>query len=352
MYKHTHCSQPAPGELGRALALTEKGKNEFSPNKHEELGTIFTAEELSKIISLTEDEVRAIRLIEDKFPMKITQHYAQFFHKTDPNDPLRRIAIPSLQELIRYPDDNDADVHSDEAKYQPVEGIIHRYPGKLLLIPTLRCFGHCRFCFRSGRKISTLGDNKIEQALDYIRKREEIRDVVITGGDPLTLDRMRLENILSELRAIDHVEIIRITTHAPVYMPQLVDSELVNMVAKYKPLIVIVSFIHPREITLEVCKGLEMLSDSGIILLQQGPILRGINDSTNLLKELYERLVEHRVLPYYAIWGIIAPGVRHFAIDGLQAKQFIQGLWNNTSGFCVPRLITSDQNNNKVRSMG
>ncbi len=313
---------------------------------------IVTARLLSKFIRLTEDEMRSIEKIKNRFPMKITRHYAQLLHKSDPNDPLRQIAVPSLQELIKHPDDDEVDVHSDEAKYQPVEGIIHRYPGKLLLIPTLKCFGHCRFCFRSGKKIRTLEDEKIEQALEYIRHTKDIRDVIISGGDPLVLERSRLEYILSELRSIDHIEIIRIGTRAPAYMPQLIDCEFVNMVAKYKPIIMVISFLHPREITSEVCKALELLSDSGVVLLQQGPILKGINDNTEVLKELYEKLAKHRVIPYYAHWGVFAPGIRHFAIDGDQARQLIRKLENRTSGFCIPHLITLDQKNNKVRTLG
>jgi lysine 2,3-aminomutase len=315
-------------------------------------GTIVTAKQLSRFICLTEDEIRSIEERRNSFPMKITGHYAQLLHKTDPNDPLRRIAVPSSQELIKYPDDDEIDVHSDEAKYQPVEGIIHRYPGKLLLIPTLRCIGHCRFCFRSGKEISTLEEDKIEQALEYIRQRKDVRDVTITGGDPLVLERSRFEYILSELRSIDHIEIIRIGTHAPVYMPQLIDCEFVNMVAKYKPVVMTVSFLHPREITPEACEALELLSDSGVVLLQQGPILKGINDNTDVLKELYEKLAKHRVIAYYAIWGIFAPGIRHFAIDGHRARELILGLENRTSGFCVPHLITLDQENNKDRTLG
>jgi len=310
-----------------------------------------SAQELGEYIKLTNEEKEAIGKLKDSFPMKITRHYAELIRDKEPDDPLRKMVIPSLQELVIRSDDEQTDVHADEAKYQPVEGIIHRYPGKLLLLPTLACLSHCRFCFRSGQRVKALTMKKLNIAIDYIRKKKSVRDVVLTGGDPLTLSLSKLEKILSSLRTIKHVQIIRIGTRALAFTPQIIDERFVEMLAKYKPIVMILSFMHPREITPKCCKSLERLSNAGIVLLQQGPLLKGINDDPKVLKELYEKLAQHSVIAYYGIYGIHAPGVRHFVIDRNEARKIVTRMENKTSGFCIPHLITLDQSENKTRSL-
>lgn len=313
---------------------------------------ITTEQELSRYITLTDMEKEGIRRCRPVMPMKITEHYAKLLRPDDPQDPLRRLVIPSMDELIEYPDDREVDFHKDEATYQPTDGIIHRYPGKVLLMVTTGCLAHCRFCFRSEKVIKSLRKKQLEQALNYIRQDPSIRDVIFSGGDPLSVAISELEYALAEVRKIDHVQIIRITTHAPVYMPQIFDEALIATLKKYKPLYLLVSFIHPRELTAEACQVLDRLSDAGIVLLQQGPLLKGINDDVETLKALYEKLASHRTVPYYAIWGILGPGIRHFAVTGDEARDLLRKLENNTSGFCVPHLITVNQQNNKVRTRG
>lgn len=314
--------------------------------------TITKTNQLSEFVSLTDAEQEAIRKCRPIMPMKITTSYAQLLDKDDPCDPLRRVVIPSLDELVTYPDDAVVDNHKDEARYQPVAGVIHRYPGKVLLMYTKACFAHCRFCFRSEKVVTTLEGRHLDGALDYIRGDGSIRDVIFTGGDPLYGDTAKLEHALSEVRRIPHVEIIRITTRAPVFAPEIFDDRLVAMLSRYKPLFMLISFVHPRELTEQVCGVLDRLSDAGIVLMQQGPILRGINDDTDTLRRLYEKLVQHRTIPYYAIWGILAPGNRHFALTGREARDLMRGLENTTSGFCIPHLSTLDQNNDKTRAIG
>jgi lysine 2,3-aminomutase len=317
-----------------------------------ELGRNVTrSEDLDRVIALTDDEKTAIAELSDAYPMKITRHYLGLLDPGNPNDPLRRLVVPSPLELRHRPGEEDDDVHADEAQYQPCPGIIHRYPGKLLLIPTLACPAHCRFCFRKGKKVAHLSQDEGEDALAYIRGNESIRDVIITGGEPLMLTNEELFYWVSSVRAIPHVEIIRITTRTPIYLPSRITDELVGMLAEHAPMFVIVSFAHPREIVPDVERALGRLADAGIVLLQQGPILRGINDDPVVLKEMYEKLASLRVLPYYAIWGICAPGAEHFLVDGHEAAEIIGSLENRTSGFCVPHLITIARGD-KVRMMG
>jgi len=307
--------------------------------------------ELEQHLALTDSERRAIDELKTEYPLLISRHYLNLIDPADPDDPLRKVVVPSAQELTYRPGEEDDDVHSDEAQYQPCPGIIHRYPGKLLFIPTLACPSHCRFCFRKGRKVKHLSEEEGQQALDYIRDNESIRDVIVTGGEPLILEDEEIRHWLSEIRAIPHVEIIRMTSRFPIYIPSRITEPLVSVLAEHKPFFMTFSFVHPREVTPEVERGLNMMAEAGIVMLQQGPLLRGVNDDPEVLRALYEKLVRNRVLPYYAIWGIHAPGAEHFLVDGDEASHVLGSLENKTSGFCIPHLITIARGD-KVRMMG
>ena len=312
------------------------------------MAQISTLADLKMTLGLNDSEVNEIENVSAKFPMKIPKYYTQLMNK---HEVLRQVVVPSVKELVEYNDDVATDVHADESRYQPVEGIVHRYPGKLLFLPTLQCFGHCRFCFRSAHRIKPLEREKLNKAYSYIRSRTDIREVIVTGGDPLTLPMENLEEILATIKAIDHVEVIRLGTRALAFAPQVITKEMVSMLAKYKPLYMALSFVHPEEITPYCEEKLNMLADSGIVMLQQGPVLKGVNDDAQVLKQMYEKLAQNRVLAYHAIYGIYAPGVRHFMTNRKKAKRLLMELENNTSGYCLPQMITLDQNNNKSRSV-
>lgn len=340
--------------LIRMLVIKDDGVHGFkeqspglSPHPRSAFDCLSEAE-LCKTMALSDDAADKIRTVAAKFPMKIPRYYAELMKD---HDVLQQIVVPSPQELIEYEDDATMDVHADESQYQPVEGIVHRYSGKLLFFPTLECFGHCRFCFRAGHRVKALSRRKLDKALKYIRQRKDVREVLVTGGDPLVLSPEALDDILGRLRAIDHIEIIRIGTRALAYAPQVITPDFVKMLSKHKPVFMTLSFVHPDEITPYCEEKLNMLSDAGIVMLQQGPILRGVNDDPAILKQMYEKLARNRVLAYYAIYGIFAPGVRHFIVNREEAKQVFMQLENNTSGHCLPHLITLDQNDNKTRSV-
>lgn len=312
------------------------------------MGRRATLADLKEMLHLGASEIKNIEKASAKFPMKIPLYYADLMSK---HEVLQQLVVPSTKELFEYEDDAVTDVHADESKYQPVEGIIHRYPGKLLFLPTLKCFGHCRFCFRSEHRVKMLGREKLNAAFRYIQKRKDIREVLITGGDPLTLPMEDLEEILATIHAIDHVEIIRVGTRALAYAPHVITPELVAMLAKYKPVFMSLSFVHPDEITPYCEEKLNMLADAGIVMLQQGPVLKGVNDDSQVLKQMYEKLAKNRVLAYYAVYGIHAPGIRHFIVNRQTVKRLFMELQNNTSGHCLPHLSTLDQNQNKTRSI-
>ncbi len=319
---------------------------------HRDLERVITRRaELERYLALTENERRAIDELRTEYPLLVSRHYLNLIDPADPDDPLRKVVVPSARELDYRPGEEDDDVHSDEAQYQPVPGIIHRYPGKILFIPTLACPSHCRFCFRKGRKVKHLSEQEGQDALDYVRGNESIRDVIITGGEPLILEDEEIDHWVTSIREIPHVEIIRMTSRFPIYIPSRITESLVSILARHRPFFMTFSFVHPREVTPEIERGLRMLSDAGIVLLQQGPLLRGVNDDPDVLKALYERLVRNRVLPYYAIWGIHAPGAEHFLVNGDEASHLLGSLENRTSGFCIPHLITIARGD-KVRMMG
>ncbi len=340
--------------LIRMLVIKDDGVHGFKEQSHglsphpRSAFDCLSEAELCKTMALSDDAADEIRTVAAKFPMKIPRYYAELMKD---HDVLQQIVVPSPQELIEYEDDATMDVHADESQYQPVEGIVHRYSGKLLFFPTLECFGHCRFCFRAGHRVKALSRRKLDKALKYIRQRKDVREVLVTGGDPLVLSPEALDDILGRLRAIDHIEIIRIGTRALAYAPQVITPDFVKMLSKHKPVFMTLSFVHPDEITPYCEEKLNMLSDAGIVMLQQGPILRGVNDDPAILKQMYEKLARNRVLAYYAIYGIFAPGVRHFIVNREEAKQVFMQLENNTSGHCLPHLITLDQNDNKTRSV-
>lgn len=307
-----------------------------------------TFSQLQELLDYKKQAIEDIQAVAEKFPMKIPHYYAGIMKK---EEVLRQVVVPSPNELLAYHDDAVTDVHADESKYQPVEGIVHRYPGKLLFFPTLQCFGHCRFCFRAGHRVKPLSRQKVAAALQYIRSRPDVREVLITGGDPLTLPLAELDAIMAEIRAIKHVEIIRIGTRALAFAPEVITAEMVRMLSRHKPVFMTLSFVHAAEITPYCEEKLNLLADAGIVLLQQGPLLKGVNDDPAVLKQMYEKLARNRVLAYYAIYGIYAPGVRHFIVNREQAKAIFQQLENNTSGHCLPHLITLNQNDDKTRSV-
>lgn len=307
--------------------------------------------ELVETYEFSSEEKDAILQTSTRFPLKITRHYAQLLANTTTGDPIRKIIIPSHEELARFDDDNALNCHADESQFQPVEGIVHRYPGKLLFFPTLACFAHCRFCYRSERKVEPLlSKAQLQSAFEYIRKNKEIRDVIVTGGDPFTLSVDHLDYILTEIRKCAHVEIIRIGSRVLAYAPQVITDEMLRMLAKHKPIFIKSSFMHPDEITSATEEKAAMLSDAGIVLLQQGPMLKGINNSKEVLIALYEKLARNRIIPYYLGYGMVSPGTRHFTVYKDEATRIIKQMENNTSGFCVPILLTLDPDNNKVRT--
>ena len=297
-------------------------------------------EQLAEFIRLSPEELLSAEK-KKKLPIRITPYYASLIDPADPFQPIRRTMIPVYNELILSPEEM-ADPLGEENQ-SPVPQLVHRYPDRVLFLTTGVCAAYCRYCTRS-HMVSK--KDKVhariaqwDTALDYIRMHPEIRDVLLSGGDPLTLSDLRLEYLLSRLRAIPHVEIIRIGTKIPVVLPQRITPSLVRMLKKYHPLFMSIHFTHPEEITPEVEFACNRLADAGIPLGSQTVLMKGINDEVEIMKNLYHRLLKVRVRPYYLYQCDPIPGSAHFRTPVEKGLEIIRGLRGFTSGYAIPHLV-------------
>lgn len=295
---------------------------------------------LKQIIRLSAQEEQDVARCLDVFRMAITPYYASLIHPDYERDVIRLQAVPRLQETEQVPDDHEDPLHEDVDS--PVPGITHRYPDRVLLLITRVCSMYCRHCTRRrvvGMEDSHLSRDMVASGLDYIRRHPEIRDVLISGGDPLILSDSQLESVLKELRAIPHVEIIRIGSRTPVVLPQRISPGLVRMLRKYHPLYINTHFNHPREITIEAKAACERLADAGIPLGNQTVLLRDVNDCPNIMKKLVQTLLAIRVKPYYIYQCDLSTGLSHFRTSITKGMEIMENLRGHTTGMAVPTFV-------------
>lgn len=301
---------------------------------------IETVEDLQKYVSLTEEEVEGVRSTLKMLRMAVTPYYISLIDPNDPNDPVRKQAVPTAKELVISPEDQLDPLSEDEDS--PVPGLTHRYPDRVLFLITDMCSMYCRHCTRrrfAGQKDASAPRERIDRALEYIESATEVRDVLLSGGDALMVGDKNLEYILKRLRAIPHVEIVRIGSRAPVVLPQRITPELVEMLAKYHPVWLNTHFNHPNEITEESKLACERLANAGIPLGNQTVLLRGINDCPNVMKKLVHELVKIRVRPYYIYVCDLSQGITHFRTPVSKGIEIIEALRGHTSGYCVPTFV-------------
>lgn len=301
---------------------------------------ITKVEELKKVINLTEEEERGIEKALETLRMGITPYYAALMDPDDPHCPVRMQAVPTVSELHKSESDMDDPLHEDVDS--PVPGLTHRYPDRVLLLITDMCSMYCRHCTRrrfAGQNDTGLPVDRIDAAIDYIRNTPQVRDVLLSGGDCLLVSDSRLEYIISKLREIPHVEIVRLGSRTPVVMPQRITDDLVNMLKKYHPIWLNTHFNHPKEITPEAKKALAKMADAGIPLGNQSVLLRGINDCIHVMKDLVHALVKERVRPYYLYQCDLSMGIEHFRTTVSKGIEIIEGLRGHTSGYAVPAFV-------------
>ncbi|MDF2376195.1 MAG: KamA family radical SAM protein [Verrucomicrobiales bacterium] len=296
--------------------------------------------QLEEHLNLSEEERSGVILSGTKLAMAITPHFFNLIDQDDPECPIRRQIIPRIEETWTSPYEMSDPCGEDS--HMPVPGLVHRYPDRVLFLVTDRCAAYCRYCTRS-RVVSGAGEQELETdyeaAFRYLEEHTEVRDVLLSGGDPLLFSDGKLEKILSRLRQIEHIEFLRIGSRIPVFLPQRITPALCEMLQKYHPLFMSVHVNHPRELTIEVKEGLERLANHGIPLGNQSVFLRGVNDSVEVMKALVQKLLMCRVKPYYLYQLDLIEGSSHLQAPVAKGIEVIEGLRGHTTGYAIPQYV-------------
>ncbi len=300
---------------------------------------INTVEEFEKVIPLTDSERKALSAA-NLFRVDITPYFISLIDPNDPNDPIRKQVVPTDYELVPFTSMMEDSLAED--RHSPVPGLVHRYPDRVLMLVTTQCATYCRYCTRSrivGDPSATFSRAEFEMQLDYLKRTPQVRDVLLSGGDPLVLAPKILDEILRRLREIEHIEIVRIGSRVPVFLPMRVDAELCDMLQKYHPLWMNIHVNHPNEITQELAGAADRLTRAGIPLGNQAVLLAGVNDNVHIQRQLVQELVRMRVRPYYIYQCDLVEGAGHFRTPVAKGIEIMEGLRGHTSGYAVHQYI-------------
>ncbi|MGJ8672537.1 KamA family radical SAM protein [Rubritalea sp.] len=301
---------------------------------------INSLEELESKINLSREERAGILLSGNKLAMSITPHFMNLVDKDDPTCPIRRQVIPRIEET--WEDPVELSDPCGEDSHMPVPGLVHRYPDRVLFLVTDRCASYCRYCTRS-RVVSGVGEQQLETqyeaAFEYLENTPSVRDVLLSGGDPLLFSDAKLDKILTRLRQIPHIQFIRIGSRIPVFLPQRITPELCEMLKKHHPLFISIHTNHPKELTTEVQQGLIRLAEAGIPLGNQSVLLKGVNDDVLTQRSLVHKLLMCRVKPYYLYQCDLIEGSSHLRTSVNKGLEIIEGLRGHTSGYAIPQYV-------------
>lgn len=298
-----------------------------------------SVEDFEKILTLTDSEKKALTS-GGLFRVDITPYFASLIDPNDPNDPIRRQVVPTAAEMVPFTGMMEDSLAED--RHSPVPGLVHRYPDRVLMLVTTQCASYCRYCTRArivGDPSATFSRAEFEMQLDYLKRTPQVRDVLLSGGDPLTLAPKLLEELLTRLREIPHIEIIRIGSRVPVFMPMRVTDELCKMLETFHPLWLNIHVNHPNEITQELADACDRLSHAGIPLGNQSVLLAGVNDCVHIQRKLVHDLVRIRVRPYYLYQCDLIEGAGHFRTPVGKGIEILEGLRGHTSGYAVPTYV-------------
>jgi lysine 2,3-aminomutase len=298
-----------------------------------------TAEDFEKIFPLTDSEREALSA-SDLFRVEITPYFVSLIDPNDPDDPVRKQVIPTAGEIVPFTGMMEDSLAED--RHSPVPGLVHRYPDRVLMLVTTQCASYCRYCTRSrivGDPTATFSRAEFEMQIEYLKRTPQVRDVLLSGGDPLTIAPKLLDELLRRLREIPHIEIIRIGSRVPVFMPMRVTDELCAMLEKYHPLWMNIHVNHPVEITAELAEACSKLSKAGVPLGNQSVLLAGVNDCVHVQRKLVHDLVRIRVRPYYLYQCDLVEGAGHFRTPVAKGVEIIEGLRGHTSGYAVPTYV-------------
>jgi lysine 2,3-aminomutase len=298
-----------------------------------------TAEEIEKVIPLTDSERKALSA-GGLFRVEVTPYFISLIRPDDPNDPIRKQIIPTITEAAPFTAMMEDSLSED--RHSPVPGLVHRYPDRVLMMVTTQCASYCRYCTRSrivGDPTAQFSRAEFEMQIEYLKRTPQVRDVLLSGGDPLVLAPKILDEILSRLREIPHIEILRIGARVPVFLPMRVTQELTDILQKYHPFWLNIHVNHPNEISLELAEACDKLSRAGIPLGNQSVLLAGVNDCIHIQRKLVQDLIRIRVRPYYLYQCDLVEGAGHFRTPVAKGIEIIEGLRGHTSGFAVPQFI-------------
>jgi lysine 2,3-aminomutase len=303
---------------------------------------VCTKDALSQIINLTPEEIKGIDKARGRLSMAITPYWATLIDPDDPNCPIRRQAVPVAEEHAVGPHEMVDPCAED--RDSPAPHLVHRYPDRVLLLATDHCAMYCRHCTRrrlvgDHEAAAPGGPGRFDAAIEYIRSNRKVRDVLISGGDPFILEDEALEELLSKIRAISHVEFLRLGTRVPVTLPQRITDKMVAMLKKYSPIWISIHFNHPKEITKRCKIACDMLSDAGFPLGSQTVLLKGINDRPYIMKKLVQELLQVRVRPYYIYQCDPVRGTQHFRTPVAAGINIMEKLRGHTSGYAVPTYV-------------
>jgi lysine 2,3-aminomutase len=297
-------------------------------------------EQLESLIELTSEERKGCLFADKKLALAITPYFFNLINRKDTLDPIRLQVVPKVQETTTAPEELLDPVGEDDTS--PVEGIVHRYPDRVLFLVTDRCASYCRYCTRS-RLVSNAQDYnfhpKFDIGLEYIRNNPQIRDVLLSGGDPLLMSNNKIEYLLSELRKIKHVQFIRIGSRIPVFLPQRIDEGLCEIFKKHGPVWMSIHVNHPNECTRELAEACEKLAFSGVPIGNQSVLLKGINNNADIMRSLIHKLLMMRVRPYYLYQCDLITGSAHLRTDPREGIKIIESLRGHTTGYAIPQFV-------------
>ncbi|MFN0008008.1 MAG: KamA family radical SAM protein [Planctomycetota bacterium] len=333
-----HLEIPARANTGRARFFPQASDAEWNDWKWQYKNRVTRLEELAALLPFPAKEWDMRREVLRDFRMGITPYYLALVDAGDAACPILRQIAPIVEEYT-FRDVGDEDPLAEE-QYSPVPGITHRYPDRVLMVISNSCAIYCRYCTRKRIMYEdAVPDVEIDRMVEYIARTKAVRDVVVSGGDPLTYGTRKLESILAKLRAIPHLEIIRIGSRVPVSLPQRIDAELCEMLARYHPLWVNVHFNHPRELTAEAAAACDRLSRAGIPLNNQAVLLKGVNDEVETIRQLCTGLMKMRVRPYYLYQCDPIRGGEHFRTPISKGIEIMEGLRGHISGLAIPTYV-------------
>jgi lysine 2,3-aminomutase len=300
---------------------------------------INSVEEFEKVIPLADSERTALSA-SNLFRVDITPYFISLIDPDDPNDPIRKQVVPTDTEMVPFTAMMEDSLAED--RHSPVPGLVHRYPDRVLMLVTTQCASYCRYCTRSrivGDPSATFSRAEFELQIEYLKRTPQVRDVLLSGGDPLVLAPKILDEILRRLREIPHIEIVRIGSRVPVFLPMRVTDELTDMLQKYHPLWLNIHVNHPNEISLELAQATDRLSRAGVPLGNQAVLLAGVNDNVHIQRQLVQELVRIRVRPYYLYQCDLVEGAGHFRTPVAKGIEIMEGLRGHTSGYAVHQYI-------------